>query len=190
MKNLEERSRPVKMDISAAAAVDTPWDWTPEEYSNWYAAGCPDDEPEPTYAEEPTPTLDAVGKGGKGKGKGKTGKGYGNWKGGNGNWGGGKGNDWNNKGGKGKGKENGKGAGTWVEKRACHNCGEVGHLAWQCTQPKKGKGGANSVDGAALARADVPAARQPGSLAGHAAAYEPAVVVVELRGRRAPRCLV
>lgn len=61
LKNLEDCSRPVKMDISAASAVEPATGWTAEEWENWHAEGCPEEEPAPSYAEEPAPALDAVG---------------------------------------------------------------------------------------------------------------------------------
>ena len=90
------------------------WIWE----QDWLAAGGSWNE---EAAPEPRESLDAVGKGGKGKGKGKYGKGRGKGKG--------KGIYFQGKG--------GKGADKWVETPERHNCHKVGHLAWQCLEPKR-----------------------------------------------------
>ena len=61
---------------------------------------------------------------GKGKGKGgERGKGKGKGKGTGGKGGGGK----------------AVGKGVWVERRACHDCNEVGHIARDCQKPRKAR---------------------------------------------------
>jgi hypothetical protein len=114
LKNLEDRLRPAKMDISAA--IEKEQEHSHQEWVAWAASWNPD-VAQPTY-EDPG-SLDAVGRKGKGKGsKGDRGKG--------------------------KGKDRtGKGAGTSTsaarpaydpskETCICHDCGQAGHIAWYC----------------------------------------------------------
>ena len=137
LKKLEDKARPQKMDVSSAIEIE----YSHHRWVDWMEQGCPEEEPASAWPEE-APSLDAIGKaggkGGKGgwKGKGK-GKGKGNWQ----SW---QGNSGKSKG-KGKNNDVGKGQTTWVETRACHNCGETGHLAWQCTKEKKPRE-ANSLE--------------------------------------------
>ena len=112
LKNLEDRSQPAKMDISAA--IEKEQEYSHQEWVEWSAGWTPD-VAQPTY--EDTGSLDAVGRNGKGKGgKGDKGKG------------------------KGKGKYGtGAGASTSTDRpaydpsketRTCHECGLTGHIAW------------------------------------------------------------
>ena len=146
LKKLEDKARPQKMDVSSAVQLE----YSHQQWVEWMEQGYPDEEAAPAWTEE-APSLDALGKaGGKGgKGwKGK-GKGKGGWQG-----------NWKGKG-KGKGKDDGgKGQTTWVETRACHNCGETGHLAWQCRKEKKVRS-ANSVESQPQQASAAPAAPAP-----------------------------
>ena len=80
-----------------------------------------------------------IGGKGKGKGKGKDGKGLGGGK----FWGKGKGKDGN-----GRGATWGAQASTWVERRACHGCLELGDILRDC--PKGAGGGKGRAASLAL----------------------------------------
>ena len=118
--------------------------------SDWYGdwlADAGEEWPQEEGREPAGGSLDALGKGKGGKGGGKKGKGKGS-------------SDWSGKGfgkkGKGKGSSDwsGKGSGqstAWVERRRCHNCDQVGHIAVNCTQPKR-RPGASAVSEASSAQ--------------------------------------
>ena len=111
LKVLDEKARPQKMDVSALGEASEEQEFSHAEWQQWteYCATCED---ETGYE---NPSLDAIG--GKSKGKGKKGKG------------------------KGKGKDKGKDTTrtAWVERRACHGCGVVGHILRDCPAAAKPK---------------------------------------------------
>ena len=79
LKELEDKSKPVKMELSAVLEKD---DYTAQEWIDYWESGG-EEWPAEEWPEEPPPSLDALGRKGKGKGKskGKDGKGEGKGKG-------------------------------------------------------------------------------------------------------------
>ena len=67
MKELEDKSKPVKMELSADQEKD---DYTSQEWIDYWESGG-DEWPAEEWPEEPPPSLDALGRKGKGKSKGK-----------------------------------------------------------------------------------------------------------------------
>ena len=127
--NIEVRTRPQKMDVSSMEAAIAS-EYTHEEWLEYWLHGDDQEAEDSVWADSSSSpgSLDAVGKGkGKGKGKGAKGKGWDKGKG--------KGKGWEREKGWGKGKGNTE----WVERRACHNCNEVGHIARDCKQPAKAR---------------------------------------------------
>ena len=123
LKTLEEKARPQKMDVSSVA---TPTTLSHEEWVAWMELQG-EVEYEEEHAAAEASALDAIG--GKAKGQSKTGKTKG----------------------KGKGKDKDGGRPAWSERRACHDCGVVGHMIRDCPAATKGKVSAMEESEASLA---------------------------------------